>query len=299
MVKVLLPGCNGLLGRKIAIKTSGKFYVLGIDLDQDCTTENKSFEYQKLDLIKAENVKNIVNDFKPDYIINASGYNNVDKCESEKEKCWNANVNIVKNLARYGRKINSKFIQFSTDFIFDGKKGNYKETDRPNPLSYYGRSKLASENNVIASQIEFSIIRTSTLFDYDRHLKKDNFATFVIKNLKARKKIRVVTDQTTNPTLVSSLADFVWMLVKLEKNDVYNFAGKDSVTRFEFAKKLAQHFDLNENLLMPIKTKELGQAATRPKNSSLNTEKIVTEIGFKPLTLDESITHLKNKMEIP
>ncbi|MFC1725246.1 SDR family oxidoreductase [candidate division KSB1 bacterium] len=297
MVNILLIGCNGLLGRNIGIRTTGKFHVLGIDKDNESSTNMDGFEYKSTDVTSLEDTKKIINDFKPAFIVNAAGYNNVDNCEANKEICWKNNVDIVKNLTKFGNSVNSKFIQFSTDFIFDGSKGNYRETDRANPINYYGRSKLAAENTVIASGIDFSIIRTSTLFDYDKFQKKENFATFVIKNLKEEKEIKIVTDQITNPTLASNLAEFTWTLIKLEKTGIFHLAGTDSVSRFEFAIRIAEIFNYNADLIKPITTDDLNQKAVRPKNSSFCIDKVINETGFKPLSLNESIKHLKNKIE--
>ena len=298
MVNVLLIGCNGLLGRNIGIRTSGKFQVLGIDKDDESSINTGGFKYKISDVTHIDETKKIIEDFKPAYIINAAGYNNVDDCETNKEICWKNNVDIVKNLTKFGNRVNSKFIQFSTDFIFDGNNGNYRETDRPNPINYYGRSKLAAENTVIASGIEYSIIRTSTLFDYDRFQKKENFATFIIKNLKENRDLKIVTDQITNPTQASNLADFTWTLIKLEKTGIFHLVGKDSINRFEFANRIAEKFNYNADLIKPISSEELAQKAVRPKNSTLCVDKVINEIGFKPLSLNESLIHLKNKIEI-
>lgn len=298
MVKVLLAGCHGLLGRNIAIRTSGKFNVLGIDIDEDSNVNADGFEYQKSDMTVSDEVKKIIENFKPNYIINTTGYNNVDNCEIHRKECWKNNVEIVQYLSRYGKRINSKLIHFSTDFIFDGKKGNYHEDERPNPVNYYGRSKLASENTVKASGIDFTIIRTSTLFDFDRNLKKENFATYVTNKLKEKIKIQIATDQKTNPTLASNLAEFAWILLKLEKTGVFHFVGSDAVTKYEFALKLAEKGKFEPDLIQPVLFKDLKRLAVRPENSSLCLDKVINEIGVKPLSLNESITHFFNKMEI-
>lgn len=298
MVKVLLAGCHGLLGRNIAIRTSGKFNVLGIDIDENSNVTLEGFEYQKSDLTVSDDVRKIIEEFTPAFIINATGYNNVDNCEIYKEECWKNNVEIVQYLTKYGKRINSKLIHFSTDFIFDGKKGYYREDDRPNPINYYGRSKLAAENTTIASGIDYTIIRTSTLFDYDRNLKKDNFATFVTERLKQNMKIQIATDQKTNPTLASNLAEFTWTLLKLEKTGIYHFVGLDDVTKYEFALKLAEKGNFEQNLIKPVLFKDLEKLALRPENSSLSVDKVINEVGIKPLNLNEGITHFFNKMEI-
>jgi dTDP-4-dehydrorhamnose reductase len=249
-------------------------------------------QYIQLDITNKDELKKTVSEINPCVIINCAAFTDVDKCETERELSWKINVDAVKNLIIAARPVNAKLVHFSTDYVFDGKNGPYDEQSVPNPLSFYGRGKLASENALIASGIEHAIIRTMVLFGYGVNVKP-NFAMWLVNKLSAKEKINIVDDQIGNSTIADDLAYGTLKVVEKEKTGIYNIAGRDIESRLDFTMKLCDVYGYDKSLINRIKTKDLNQPAPRPLNSGLITLKAETELGFRPMNTVEALQLLK------
>ncbi len=295
MIK-LIVGANGLLGQALVENLSlNKNDELLLASFEDDFVGNSDYPYFKLDIAKRNETKRIVLDFFPDIVINAAAYTNVDGCEDNKELAWNINVNGVKYLVEGCRVVDAKLIQLSTDFIFDGVNGPYSEIDKPNPISYYGRTKLGSENEIKIGGIPFTIIRTNVIYGTQKGIKKD-FVQWVVENLKNEKQINVVTDQMNNPAFVNDLADGIILTIDKKKTGIYNLGGIELISRCDFAAKIAEVFDLDKNLINPILTSQLKQKAKRPLNGGLIILKAQTELNYQPHSLIDNLKHIKREL---
>jgi len=279
MLKVVVAGCNGLLGRKLIEYAPMDYNVTGVDLQEICPALNAA-HYFSQDLTDKKAVFRLLQEIQPDYIINAAAYTNVDGAETDRELCWRLNVELPEHLIYCARKMNFKIGHISTDYIFDGKQGPYTESARPNPLGYYGRSKLAAENLYAASAIDFFIVRTMVLYG-ERNNGKHNFVTWLIDQLEHDKTVKIVNDQIGNTTLVDELAAGIWKLIASKFTGVVNIAGTEIVNRFKFAQTIAQVFNLESGLIQPITTAELHQAALRPLKSGLIVDKALHELNIE------------------
>ncbi|MBI5403045.1 MAG: SDR family oxidoreductase [Ignavibacteriae bacterium] len=264
------------------------------------SVEDKPFinfgsEYYKLDITNKEEVKDAVRRFNPKIILNCAAFTDVDKCETERELCWKLNVDAVKNLIIASRINDAKIIHYSTDYVFDGKNGPYDETATPNPISFYGRSKLASENALIASGADSAIIRTMVLFGLGVNVKP-NFALWMINKLKAKEPINIVDDMSGNSTISDDLAYGSLKLIEKNAKGIYHIAGRDIESRYDFTMKLCDVFGFDKKLIARIKTKDLNQPAPRPLKSGLITLKAETELGFTPMDTVESLRFLKYQL---
>lgn len=292
-MKILITGANGLLGQAITL-------VISRETDNEIiqtSIEPKPYldyghTYEVLDITKKDEVKKIIDFYVPDIIINCAAYTNVDLCETERELSWKLNVDGVKNLIIAAKKIDSKIIHFSTDYVFDGKNGPYTEHAVPNPISFYGREKLASENALITSDIKFAIIRTLVLYGIGNNVKP-NFALWMIEKLKDNQPVRIVTDQISNVTMIDDLAFGTLKIIENNCTGIYNIAGSDILSRFDFAMKVCEVFKFSKNLVIPITTASLNQPAPRPLKSGLTTFKAESELGFKPMDSLEGLRLLK------
>ncbi len=293
-IRIILTGCHGLLGQRLVQEMRDDVLVLGVDLHETPHIHGEHFQYAQLDITSRADVKHIFSEFAPNVVINTAAFTDVDTCETEKETCWRVNVDGVKHIAYAAHKLKAKVIQFSTDYIFNSRKEVYTEDDTPEPLNYYGKSKLASENIIKAGGENWAIVRTSTLFDVDTLLDKQNFVTWVIKNLQQGNTIKVVSDQWSNPTLARNLAQLVWNIVYNNFTSVYHAVGRDNTNRFAFAKRIASIFDLNEWLIEEITTEELGQKAQRPQKIGLDISKIESECNIKMLGIEDSLVIFKH-----
>ena len=291
---MLVVGSNGMLGQRTInfFSKQANFEILGCSIEEEPVTNN--CDYYCCDLTKRENVKKIIFDFYPDFIINAAAFTNVDMSEVERETAWKVNVKGVEYLAEAARVLDSHLIHISSDYIFDGSNGPYAENAKPNPLGYYGRTKLASENALKISGSIHTILRTNVLFGIAD--SRPDFVRWVLNSLKEDKLISIVTDQFNNPTFIDDLVQAISKTIEFKKDGTYHIGGRDFLSRYEFAEKIADFFNLNKNLIKPIETEELHQRARRPLKSGLITLKAETELGYKPHTITESLVMMKREL---
>lgn len=295
--RVLVTGSNGLLGQKVSeflVRGSACTVILA-SIEKKPVRELPSSEYVQLDITSKKEVKHVVAGSQPDVIINCAAMTNVDECERERELAWKINVEGVEHLIEVARKTDAKVIHISSDYIFDGKAGPYDEEARPNPLSYYGKSKLASENALRSSGLPYFIARTMVLYGYATGVKM-NFALWLVQSLEKNVPVRIVDDQYGNPTLADDLAHGIASAVELNRSGIYNLAGRNIVNRYEFALQLARVFGFDPALISTMKTSQLRQPAARPLKSGLITLKAEVELGFKPSTVEEGLLILKKQL---
>jgi len=293
--RLLIIGSNGKLGSALArhYSRNSDYEILCSGNEELSLVEN--VDYIAADITKRNSVKNIFHKFFPDYVINAAGFTNVDACESNKELSWNVNVKGTESIAMSSWAIDSHLVYISSDYVFDGKEGPYTEEDIPHPISYYGRTKLAAENAVRTSGTKYTIIRTNVLYGSNENSHPD-FASWVINSLKQGKEIRIVTDQYNNPAFVDDLVDGINKTLERGAQGIYNLAGEEVISRYEFTLRLARYFCLDESLIKPIATVDLKQPAPRPLRSGLVITKASADIGYKPCSLEKTFDIIKGRL---
>lgn len=294
--RILVTGANGMLGQRTInfYRSLDNVQLLATSVEEKPVFDG--VDYISGDLSDREKIKKIVSGFCPDFIVNAGAFTNVDLSESEKEAAWKINVKGVEYLAEGARIIDAHLIHISSDYIFDGKNGPYSETEKPNPLGYYGRTKLASENALKISGCIYTVLRTNVLYGIAD--SRPDFVRWVINSVKAGKQINIVTDQVNNPTFIDDLVQAVSRVIEFRKQGIFNIGGREFLTRFEFTEKIADFFTLDKNLIKPILTEELNQPAKRPLKSGLLTLKAETELGYKPHTIGETLVLMKRELNL-
>jgi dTDP-4-dehydrorhamnose reductase len=297
MKRVLITGSNGLLGQKLVelLSNSPNYLLLLTSRQPASVFTSDQLQYRQLDTTRRSDVDAAVGEFEPEVIVNAAAMTNVDACETEREKAWRSNVTGVENLLHAAKLSGARLVHISTDYVFDGKNGPYSETDRPNPICYYGRTKLASENLVTTSGLPATVIRTMVLYGIARNVKA-NFALWLLANLKAEKPVRVVDDQIGNPTIAEDLAYGILKVIELERLGLYHVAGPDLVSRYEFALALAKIFGFNKKLITPVKTATMKQPAARPLKSGLITLKAQTDLDIRLAGVEQGAIIFKNQV---
>lgn len=295
--KVLVVGSNGLLGQKVAelLLRGSPHTVILSSIEPQPVVPYQAAEYIPVDITSRKDVRQLTAGVHPDVMINCAAITNVDACETDRENAWKLNATAVDHLVEAARIHESAIIHISTDYVFDGHAGPYVEEDRPNPLSYYGKSKLAGENSLRTSGVPFLIARTIVLYGYAQGVKP-NFVLWLIQSLEQGKAVRIVDDQFGNPTFVDDLAFGLLRALELGKTGVYHLAGREVVSRLEFAYHVAKVFGLDASLISPIKTAALQQPAPRPLKSGLITLKAEADLDYRPMTIDESLMVLKNQL---
>ncbi|HFE64330.1 MAG TPA: dTDP-4-dehydrorhamnose reductase [Caldithrix sp.] len=295
MSKVFITGANGLLGQALVetLKDVSVVVASGVEAEHFCPVDG--VEYLQLDITRAANCNDVVKNLRPDFIINSASFTHVDACEEQRELCWNINVKGVENLARVARKIGTHLIHYSTDYVFNGTDGPYSEGDYCEPVGYYGRSKLASENVIRQIGCAGTIVRTCVLYGTGKRVKQ-NFFLWVLNNLQAGNKITVVTDQFNNPTLVEDLAVGTQKILETSWKGTIHLAGADYLNRYDFARAIASVFALPEDLIVPITSDRLAQKAPRPPRGGLKIDLAKEILDFDPKTVNEALTYLKWKL---
>ncbi len=294
MDNLIITGVNGLLGQKILEQAASDYAILGVDIHDEPAIQKIKFDYLKLDITDRRLLKDTVLNFYPNYIINTAAMTNVDGCEDHKEDCWRINVEAVENLIYAARKIGSRMVQLSTDYIFDGKNGPYSEDDTPAPQGYYGKSKLASENLLRSSELDFTIVRTMVLYGVANNVRP-NFVTWLISALKSDEEVTIVNDQFGSPTLADDLAAAILQIVKLDKWDTFHISGSEIIDRYRFALQIADTFGLNKKLIKQITTSELQQKAPRPLKSGFNIDKATNELGVNLSNIEQGLKKFKKQ----
>jgi len=256
-----------------------------------------SVDYISSDIKNRDEIKKVIHDYYPDFIIHTGAFTNVDLSEKLREDAWKINVKGVEYIAEAARAIDAHIIHISTDYIFDGKDGPYSENAKPNPVGYYGRTKLASENALRISGTFFTILRTNVLYGIAPNSRPD-FVRWVITSLEKNDKIRIVKDQINNPTFIDDLVQGINKIIEFKKTGTYNIGGKEFLSRLDFTFQIAEYFNLDKNLINPITTEELKQPAKRPLKSGLLILKAETELGYKPHTITESLAAMKKELDL-
>ena len=297
MKRVLICGSNGLLGQRLSLFLSNNtaYEVLNTSRQRSFVFDDRLFDYTQLDITQKGDVKSLVSSFQPSVIINAAAASNVDWCETHREEAWNINVVGVENLIEAARKVGARLIHVSTDYVFDGKNGPYAEDAQPNPINYYGKAKLASENAVRAGGIPNSILRTIVLYGGGIQVK-NSFALWVVRSLRSGQRIKCADDQISNPTHVSDLAQAILNIFEFDRTGLYHVCGRETVSRYDFAIKIAQAFGLDANLIQRSKSSDLVRSAARPMVTSFVTLKAQSELGLKPLNVYEGLVLLKSEL---
>lgn len=296
-MKILITGANGLIGRKVIR------LLLQDSNNQVYATSQKRIQFDSnvqfftVNLIYSD-INKLIETIKPDVLFHCAAIASPDACEVDRYTCFKLNVEVTTRLASSCRDYGVHLIFLSSDFIFDGNKGDYTEEDLPAPISYYGETKLEAEKNLLDLNIGATIVRTSLVYGYEDHLARMNVALKVIDHLKNSKTYKVPFDQIRTPTFAEDLASALVRLAEKRLAGVYNVSGSEGVSVFDFSKRIANAFGLDERLLIPVSTKELSEPALRPLKTNLNIQKVIKEINFQPTTIDNSLNILKDQLKI-
>lgn len=247
--------------------------MLGTDLAEQCRNNSLDFEIYDLpefDITNTEQLEEIIR--RSETIINCAAYTNVDDAESESELAYKINAQAVGSLGALAKKMQKQVLHISTDFVFDGQKQSpYFETDEPNPISAYGRSKLEGEKLLAESNCDYCIIRTE--WTYGK--AGNNFVKKLISRAKDNKDLKVVDDQIGSPTATTEVAKAICQLLPQHPQGLFHFAAADYVSRFDMAKFVFENLDISVNLAR-CKTSDFASPAKRPLNSRFDCSKIQT-----------------------
>ena len=298
MIKILVTGANGLLGHKLCLllDTDNDVHLVAT-ARKEIGYHLKQSEFRVLDITNPSQTENVILETKPDVVIHTAAMTNVDQCETDREGCWKSNVTAVESVVHACEKINAFLVHVSTDFIFDGTHGPLDEQAIPKPVNYYGESKLAGEQAVMNSKLNWAIARTVLVFGITNDMSRSNIVLWVKKSLEDGKTINVVNDQWRTPTLAEDLATGCYLIAKQKKKGIFNISGEGMMTPYDIAIETAKYFKLDQSLIKKADSSTFKQPAARPLKTGFIIEKAKRELGYKPHTFQEGLGVLASQIK--
>ncbi|WP_442588659.1 SDR family oxidoreductase [Pedobacter sp. AW31-3R] len=299
MKTILVTGSNGLLGQKITAQllSHKQFHLVATSKGKNRFPVKEGYKYAEMDILDKENMEQVIAQYRPDAIIHTAAMTNVDPCETEKELAYQLNVGAVKDLASICEHYQIQLIHLSTDFVFDGASGPYAEDAIPNPLSYYGQTKLEAEKVLQNSSCNWVIIRTIIVYGIVNDLSRSNIVLWAKNALEKGTAINVVNDQWRMPTLAEDLADCCLLAVEKDARGIYNVSGKDMMSIVELVYRVADFWGLDKSPITEISSASLSQAAKRPVRTGFILNKAMTELGYNPHSFEEGLAVVDRQLK--
>ena len=281
---MLITGVSGLLGSNLAYYFKDKYEILGLYNSNPVLLDGIYTE--KCDITESDNIERTVSDFSPNVIIHCAALTNVDECEADKEYAKLVNVSATKNIGEAISDKDIKLIYISTDSVYDGVKGNFSEDDEVNPQNYYGQTKYEGELEV--SKHSNSLILRTNLFGWNVQ-DKYSLGEWILKELKANKRINGFKDAYFSTIYTMELARIIDISIQKNITGVFNCGSTDSCSKYEFAIRIANRFNLDKKSINAISIDKFNFKAKRGKNFSLTVRKIKNALNYKIPVIEKSI----------
>ncbi len=298
-MKILITGSNGLLGQKLIefYQANSLYQLIATAKGVDRFPNKNGYEFESLDITNHAELDRVIGLHKPDAIIHTAAMTNVDACEGDKEGCDLLNIKAVQYLVQACNKNNVHLVHVSTDFIFDGTHGPIDENELPNPISYYGLSKLKAEQYVIENSQSWAIARTVLVYGIVSDMSRSNIVLWAKGALESGKEIKVVSDQFRTPTLAEDLAMGCALIAGKKATGIYNISGKDFMSVFDLVYQVADFWNLDKNLLKMSSSEGIQQAAKRPPITGFRIDKAMNELAYQPRSFKEGLALLDQQLK--
>ncbi len=288
MKRILITGGSGLLGGNIAKMAVSKFDVYATYHQNKVNL--RGVNYFQIDISKAEDISKI-EDIRPDYIIHCAALTDLDYCQEHIDLAYRYNVIASINIAEIAKKLKAGLIHISTDSLFDGKKGDYTETDLPNPINIYAKTKLESEIKVLSIYPDACVVRTNI---YGWNMRdKFSLAEWMLDTLLKKDKLKGLKDVYFASTFVNDLIGILFKLQEIRYKGIIHVAGSQGCSKLNFAYKIAEVFSLDKKLIKSISLADIGFFTPRPKNTILNVSKCQELLGIKFPNVEEGLKNMK------
>ncbi|MFN8711980.1 MAG: SDR family oxidoreductase [Bacteroidota bacterium] len=305
---ILITGSNGLLGQKLVYNLLGRnrsgaqFNIIATSKGDNRLRIQEGYIYQPLDITDEHQVAEMFAKYKPDVVINTAAMTNVDACENNREQAKQLNVDAVGYQVKALEAMRSAdydphYIHLSTDFIFDGENGPYREEDTPNPLSWYAQTKLDAEKIVEASTVRWAILRTIIVYGVADFMSRSNVVLWAREALGKGQKINVVDDQFRSPTLAEDLAEGCILCSEKGAQGIYHVSGKDIMSILELVYAVADFWQLDKALITPVKSSTINQPAKRPPRTGFVIDKAQQTFGYNPRSFKEGLALLDLQLQ--
>jgi dTDP-4-dehydrorhamnose reductase len=288
-MKILVTGANGFLAQHLCRFLVNKgFEVHGTYRNKSALQLNTQINYHLLELTDVSLVEALLYAVKPEIIIHAAAMSKPDECNNNQDACIKNNVEVTKYFVDASKLLNAHFIYISTDFIF-GENGPHSENDLPDPLNFYGTSKLMAEKLIKSSSIQYTIVRPVFIYGPTWNGMRSSFIQWVAEQLKAGTRIKVVNDQYRTPTYAEDICNGIEQIIRLEKTGDFHLAGSEIYTPFQMAVKVAQLLGLDDTLIEEVNSTSFPEPVRRAKKSGLKIDKAIKELNYNPLSFEEGV----------
>lgn len=287
--KILITGSGGFVGQNLYKLLQTDFRVFGIGKNR------QQFVDSVVDISKTGEFVEVLERYNPDQIVHLAALSNVEKCETERKLADEQNILPVETMTQWAKNSGKRIIFISSDYVYDGGKGNFSELDPENPIQYYGEKKLEGER-IVSSLEKYAILRPTVIYGWDEDGM--NFFMQLYRKQKSKETMKVPTDQISNPTSVLDLCRLIKKVV--ERYDTvgkYIATGNESINRYEFALKICELMNWDKQLVVPVETKELGQKAKRPLNNSTINKLVAHEFGYLFNSIENNLKVIKKQIE--
>jgi len=289
--KILVTGGSGFIGGHI-IQLANKKYKVSATYHNN-VIKQKNIQTYQIDLSQNKNLNPLLDKIKPTVVIHTAAISNLDDCEKDHKLAQRINVEATDTIANWSKKNNAKFIFTSSDMVFDGKRGNYREDDFVNPLSFYGQTKVQCEQKI--SQMNFNSVIVRVALTYGFGISKQNtFFEKMISSIKNKESVSLFCDQFRTPILVNNLAEAILELAENEFFGILNLSGGDRMSRWDFGLLASKILGLPSNKIIKSSMLDFSGAASRPRDISMKNDLAKKVLNVKFLNCSEGLLQLKD-----
>lgn len=288
---VLITGSNGFLGQKLTdlLSADSRYEVIATSKGENRNPNQADYTFRQLDILDTASLDNILQQYKPASIIHTAALTSVEACEEHPELCQRLNIDVVAQLGRYAALNNSYLVHLSTDFVFDGKNGPYKEHDPTNPLSSYGKSKVDSEKALALTQCKYAVLRTILVYGIIADEKGSNLVLWAKDKLSKQEAIKVVNDQWRMPTFVDDLARACKSAIEKQETGIFHISGEEMMTIADAVYTIADFWNFDRTYISEISADTIGQTANRPRKTGFDLSKAKHLLDYRPTPFRESL----------
>ncbi|MBN1881979.1 MAG: SDR family oxidoreductase [Deltaproteobacteria bacterium] len=291
-MRIFITGGTGLLGRNLITYLEEKHTLFcshfpAVPVDRD------HIPHYLLDITERERVFDILGEVKPDVIVHTASCGNVDWVEKNREQGRKVNVEGTKNIVDAARKIDARVIFTSTNAVFDGENAPYREEDPTHPINMYGKTKVEGERIVSQAGTNHTIVRPILMYGWNHPQERQNPVTWLLVQLREGIQIKLVDDIYANPLLVDDCSMAIKKIIEEEKSGLYHIAGGERLNRYEMGVMTAEVFDLDVDLLSPVKNSFFQAIAPRPVDTSYDVSKMISDLGVRPRGMREGLVFMR------
>lgn len=296
-MKLLITGSNGLTGQAILRVANHHKEIEIIATSKQPNRSPYPVKFELLDITRKEKLNYLLDLYQPDAVIHTAAISQIDECEKDKISCHQINYEAVENLAEACASRQIFLVHMSSDFVFEGNSQiPYKTYDKRNPVNYYGECKLKAEDALIESACKHAIVRTALVFDYPQNINRNNIFRWIYHSLSDKKHIKLVDDQFRTPTFVDDLAESLIQIASLKKDGIWHVCGEEQISVYHFGLRIAEHFHLDRNLISPVSSSSLQQAARRPAKTYLDIRETLAEIQHIPNNISQAFSVIESRI---